>query len=258
MTDVRTERDGTVLIVTIARPGRRNAVDARTAGGLADAFRAFDADPDQRVAVLTGEGGTFCAGFDLTALAAGEARPIVEDGDGPMGPTRMLLGKPVIAAVEGHAVAGGLELALWCDLRVAAEDAVFGVFSRRFGVPFVDMGTVRLPRLIGQSRALDMLLTGRPVPAPEALEMGLANRLTAPGDALPVAVELAHRLAALPQGALRGDRLSAIEQWDLSSADAMRNEVRHGLAAIATGETRDGAARFASGAGRHGEGVTDA
>ncbi len=256
MSGVRTERDGSVLIVTIDRPGRRNAVDPPTAEALASTFRGFDADPASHVAVLTGTGGHFCAGFDLKALAGGDVRRIAEDGDGPMGPTRLVLSKPVIAAVEGYAVAGGLELALWCDLRVAAEDAVFGVFSRRFGVPFVDMGTVRLPRLIGQSRALDMLLTGRPVAGPEALSMGLANRLTPPGQALAIAVALAHTLSGFPQAALRGDRLSAIEQWDLPMGDAMRNEVRRGLETIGSGETGDGASRFASGEGRHGEGLS--
>jgi enoyl-CoA hydratase len=252
MTNVRVERDGSVTVVTIERQERRNAVDPATATQLADAFRAFDASADSSVAVLTGAGGTFCAGFDLRAIAAGDVRPIRDEGDGPMGPTRMRLSKPVIAAVEGYAVAGGLELALWCDLRVAAEDAVFGVFSRRFGVPFVDMVTVRLPRLIGQSRALDMLLTGRAVEGHEAHAMGLVNRLVLPGDALGAAVRLAHDLAAFPQTCLRGDRLSAIEQWDLTEDDAMRGEVRHGMEAIASGEMLLGAQRFARGAGRHG------
>ena len=252
MTNVRVEHDGPVVVVTIDRPERRNAVDAATAVQLTDAFAAFDASPGASVAVLTGAGGSFCAGFDLKALAVGGVRPIAEDGDGPMGPTRMRLSKPVIAAVEGYAVAGGLELALWCDLRVAAEDAVFGVFSRRFGVPFVDMGTVRLPRLIGQSHALDLLLTGRGVAGPEALAMGLANRLAPPGRALVHAVALAHEMAAFPQTCLRGDRLSAIEQWGLTEDEAMRNEVRHGLETIASGELLLGAERFARGTGRHG------
>jgi len=251
--DVRVERDGPVTVVTIDRPDRRNAVDPPTADELAEAFRTFDADPGASVAVLTGAGGTFCAGFDLKAFADGSFRPITDEGDGPMGPTRMRLGKPVLAAVEGYAVAGGLELALWCDLRIAAQDAVFGVFSRRFGVPFVDMGTIRLPRIVGQGRALDMLMTGRPVGGAEALAIGLANRLVPPGTALTAAVVLAHELSAFPQGALRGDRLSAMEQWDLPFDEAMRREVRRGLEALATGEAAAGSARFASGEGRHGE-----
>ena len=253
MGNVRVERDGPVTVVTIDRPDRRNAVDPPTADALAEAFRTFDADPGAGVAVLTGAGGTFCSGFDLKAFADGSFRPIAEEGDGPMGPTRMRLSKPVLAAVEGYAVAGGLELALWCDLRIAAQDAVFGVFSRRFGVPFVDMGTIRLPRIIGQGRALDMLMTGRAVDGAEALAIGLANRLVPPGTALPAAVALAHELSALPQGALRGDRLSAMEQWDLPVDEAMRAEVRRGMEALATGEAAAGSARFASGEGRHGE-----
>jgi enoyl-CoA hydratase len=252
--------DGPVRIVAIDRPERRNAVDLPTARLLADVFRAFDADESVSVAVLHGTGGTFCAGADLKAIAdagpdGGPGR-VTEDGDGPMGPTRMLLGKPVIAAVEGFAVAGGLELALWCDLRVVAEDAVLGVFCRRFGVPLVDLGTVRLPRLIGHSRALDLILTGREVRAEEALAIGLANRVAPSGGALAAAIELAKDLAALPQECLRGDRLSAYEQWDLSWSAATTNELRHGVATLQSGETSAGAARFAAGAGRHGTSAT--
>ncbi len=249
---VRFERDGEVAVVTIDRPAVRNAVDGPTAGDLAESFRRFDADPALSVAVLTGAGGCFCAGADLTAVAEGRGNPVAETGDGPMGPTRMLLSKPVIAAVEGFAVAGGLELAIWCDLRVAARDAVFGVFCRRWGVPLVDGGTVRLPRLIGQSFALDLILTGRGVSGEEALRMGLANRIVAPGTALAESVALAQRLARLPQRCLRSDRLSTHRQWDLSLEGAMREELRLGLEVIRSGETREGAQRFAAGAGRHG------
>jgi enoyl-CoA hydratase len=252
-TPVRTETRDATFIVTIDRPDVRNAVDGPTAAALVDAFRTFDADPLLSVAVLTGAGGTFCAGADLKAVASRRGNRVDEDGDGPMGPTRILLGKPVLAAVEGHAVAGGLELALWCDLRIAATDAVFGVFCRRWGVPLVDGGTVRLPRLIGHSRALDLILTGRGVSGEEALVMGLANRLVEPGSALDAAVVLAEELAALPQRCLRSDRLSAYEQWELPGGDAMRNETRRGLDVIRSGETVAGAARFAAGAGRHGE-----
>ena len=240
---VRVERDAKVTVVTIDRPERRNAVDPTTAAQLAHAFRAFDADDTQAVAVLTGAGGTFCAGFDLKALAAGDAA-VDESGDAPMGVSRLQLGKPVIAAVEGHAVAGGLELALWCDLRVAAVSAVFGVFSRRFGVPLVDGGTVRLPRIIGQGRALDMILTGRAVGAEEALQWGLADRVVPDGAALEAAVRLAHDIAATPQACMRSDRISALEQWSLPLDDALRNETRHGLEVIASGEPFDGARRF--------------
>jgi enoyl-CoA hydratase len=245
--------DGPVRVVTIDRPEVRNAVDRPTAGALVEAFHAFDADPSSAVAVLTGSGRTFCAGADLKAVASGSGNRVTEDGDGPMGPTRLRLTKPVLAAIEGHAVAGGLELALWCDLRVAARDATLGVFCRRFGVPLVDLGTVRLPRLIGHSRAMDLILTGRAVGAEEAWAMGLVNRITEPGGALAGAVILAHELAALPQVCLRHDRLSAIEQWDLGEAQAGVNEIRHGLASIASGEAAAGATRFTSGAGRHGE-----
>jgi enoyl-CoA hydratase len=252
MSTVRIEHDGPVTIVTIDRPEVRNAVDRATAEALADAFRAFDVDGDRDVAILTGSGGAFCAGADLKAIASGGGNRAAPDGDGPMGPTRMLLDKPVIAAVEGHAVAGGLELALWCDLRVAARDAVFGVFCRRWGVPLIDGGTIRLPRLVGHSHALDMILTGRGVSGEEALRMGLANRVTDLGGALDGAVALAHELARLPQLCLRSDRRSSYEQWALSLDDALRNEFERGAATIASGETLEGAARFASGAGRHG------
>ena len=244
---------GAVRVVAIDRPERRNAVDRPTAAALVDAFHTFDADPTCSVAVLTGTGGTFCAGADLKAVASGEGNRVTETGDGPMGPTRLRLTKPVVAAIEGHAVAGGLELALWCDLRVAARDATLGVFCRRFGVPLVDLGTVRLPRLIGHSRATDLILTGRAVGAEEALAMGLVNRVADPGGALTAAIALADELARLPQACLRHDRLSSLEQWDLDEAQATVNEVRHGLASIATGETAAGAERFARGAGRHGQ-----
>jgi enoyl-CoA hydratase len=246
--------DGPVAVVTIDRPEVRNAVDGPTAVALADAFAGFDADPSLAVAVLAGAGGTFCAGADLKALASGEPRPVSvsPEGNGPMGPTRMELSKPIVAAVEGHAVAGGFELALWCDLRVAARDAVFGVYCRRFGVPLIDLGTVRLPRLIGHSRAMDLILTGRGVGGDEAIQMGLVNRLSEPGQALPTATELAHQLAGLPQQCLRSDRRSAYEQWGMSEHEAMVNEVRRGLATIRSGETLSGAQRFAAGEGRHG------
>jgi enoyl-CoA hydratase len=250
---VRVETDGPVAVVTIDRPAVRNAVDGPTADALAAAFRAFDADPARAAAVLTGAGGVFCAGADLKAIADGRGNRVTPDGNGPLGPTRMLLGKPVVAAVEGFAVAGGLELALWCDLRVAARDAVFGVYCRRWGVPLVDGGTVRLPRLVGMSHALDLILTGRGVSGDEALRMGLVNRLVEPGAALPAALALAHELARLPQRCLRSDRLSAYEQWGLPWAEAGRNEVRRGLDVIGSGETREGAGRFAAGAGRHGK-----
>lgn len=249
---VHVEIDGPVAVVTIDRPAVRNAVDAPTAAALTEAFARFDADDARSVAVLTGAGGTFCSGADLKAVAAGNGNRVSHDGAGPMGPTRMLLGKPVIAAVEGHAVAGGLELALWCDLRVAAIDAVFGVYCRRWGVPLVDGGTIRLPRLIGQSRAMDLILTGRGVSGDEAVEMGLVNRLAPAGRALEVAIALAHELAALPQRCLRSDRLSVHEQWALPIDAALARETELGLATIRSGETAAGAARFAAGAGRHG------
>jgi enoyl-CoA hydratase len=251
---VRYDTRPPVAVVTIDRPEVRNAVDDSTAADLAAAFRKFEADDSLLVAVLTGAGGTFCAGADLKALAAGRGTRVDTDlaSDGPMGPSRMLLDKPVVAAVEGHAVAGGLELALWCDLRVAARDAVFGVYCRRWGVPLVDGGTVRLPRLIGQSHALDLILTGRGVSGDEALGMGLANRLTEPGLALEGALELAGQLAQFPQRCLRADRRSAYQQWSLSLPEALANELRLGLEVIRSGETAQGAGRFAAGEGRHG------
>jgi enoyl-CoA hydratase len=249
---VRVESCGPVAIVTIDRPERRNAVDRATAAGLAEAFRAFDDDDALAVAVLTGAGGTFCSGADLHAVAAGQGNRVQPDGDGPMGPTRLFLTKPVIAAVEGHAVAGGLELALWCDLRVAAEDAVFGVYCRRWGVPLIDGGTVRLPRLIGQSHANDLILTGRGVSGDEAVRMGLVNRLVAPGGALDTAVALGEELAAFPQRCVRSDRRSSHEQWGMSLDDAMARETELGLEVIVSGETLEGASRFRDGSGRHG------
>jgi enoyl-CoA hydratase len=250
---VITASDGKVLTVRINRPEVRNAVDSATAAALADAFKQFEADDTLCVAILTGTGGTFCAGADLREVADGRRTAIDENGAGPMGPTWLQLSKPVIAAVEGHAVAGGLELALWCDLRVAAHDAIFGVFNRRFGVPLIDLGTVRLPRMIGQGRALDLILTGRAVLGEEALQMGLVNRLVDPGKALAVALELAHALAAFPQHGLRADRMSVFEQWSLSPEDARRNELKHGLQALASGESRAGAQRFTSGEDKHGK-----
>ncbi len=252
MSNVNFEIEGSTAIVTINRAQARNAIDRPTADALAEAFRHFDRDDSLSVAILTGAGNFFCAGADLKAVASGSGNRVTEDGDGPLGCTRMLLGKPVIAAVEGYAVAGGLELALWCDLRVAARDAVFGVFCRRWGVPLLDGGTVRLPRLIGMSHAMDMILTGRGVSGDEALRMGLANRAVEPGSALPVAKELAVQLAAFPQRCLRSDRRSAHESWDLPFDAALRNEFRHGSVTMQTGETLAGAARFAAGAGRHG------
>jgi enoyl-CoA hydratase len=252
MSGVRSDRDGPVAIVTLERPAVRNAVDGPTAAALAEALRRFEADPELRVAVLTGAGGAFCAGADLKALAEGRGNRVEPSGDGPMGPTRLWLEKPVIAAVEGFAVAGGLELALWCDLRVAAEDAVFGVYCRRWGVPLVDGGTIRLPRLVGHSLAMDLILTGRAISGEEARASGLVNRLVPKGRALPEAVALAHELARLPQRCLRSDRRSAYEQWDLPFAEALRRETELGLEVIRSGETREGAARFAKGAGRHG------
>jgi enoyl-CoA hydratase len=254
-TGVRVDRDGPVTVVTIDRPERRNAVDAPAAAALAAAFREFDRDPGASVAVLTGAGGAFCAGADLKAIAAGQPPRVAADGDGPMGPTRLRLSKPVLAAIEGPAVAGGLELALWCDLRVAAEGATLGVLNRRFGVPLIDLGTIRLPRIVGHGRAMDLLLTGRAVGAAEALTMGLVNRLVPHGQALPATLELANELAALPQAALRNDRLSAIEQWDLPEPEAVANELRRGMATLASGETAAGAAGFAAGQGRQGRPV---
>lgn len=250
---VRVENNGRVTTVIIDHPERRNAVDRPTATALADAFRAFDADPDSAVAVLWGAGGHFCAGADLGALTDESRRNrISPEGDGPMGPTRLLLSKPVIAAVSGYCVAGGLELACWCDLRVAERSAVFGVFCRRFGVPLIDGGTVRLPRLIGHSRALDMILTGRPVGAEEAREMGLANRIVADGTAREAAEALAAELSRLPQTCLRHDRLSSYEQWGQPLPQAMANEFTHGLKTLESGEWLEGAARFGKGEGKHG------
>jgi enoyl-CoA hydratase len=249
---VRYEPEGAVVVVTIDRPEVRNAVDAATAAALAGAFRRFEGDAGLSVAVLTGAGGYFCAGYDLKALAVQSPSRLSATGDGPMGPTRMSLSKPVIAAIEGYAVAGGLELALWCDLRVAAAGAKLGVFNRRFGVPLIDLGTIRLPRLIGQGRALDLILTGRPVDASEALAMGLVERVVEPGQALEAATSLARQIAELPQGALRADRLSVLNQWSLSFEDAAEAEHRGGLEVLASGEAHEGARRFAKGSGRHG------
>ena len=252
MSTVSVRREGATTVVTIDRPEVRNAVDGPTAAALLAAFEEFDADTTQRVAVLTGAGGTFCAGADLKAMTDGVAMVLDEDGSGPMGPTRLVVSKPTIAAVEGYAVAGGLELALWCDLRVAASDAVFGVFCRRWGVPLVDGGTVRLPRVVGQSRALDMVLTGRGVSGEEALAFGLANRLVPPGTALAAALALAAELAALPQMCLRSDRASLYAGWGVPEQEALRQEHRYGMATLASGETLAGATRFVAGEGRHG------
>jgi enoyl-CoA hydratase len=249
---VHAERSGHVTTVILDRPEVRNAVDGPTAAALAGAFAGFDADPQARVAVLYGAGGTFCAGADLKAAGSQEGNRTEPDGDGPMGPTRMRLSKPVIAAVAGHAVAGGLELALWCDLRIAEEDAVFGVFCRRWGVPLIDGGTVRLPRIVGLGRALDMILTGRAVPAPEAYQMGLVSRLVPRGDARAAAERLAAELAALPQACLRGDRMSALEGMSLPFDEAMAGEFRHGMASLADPEAVAGLSRFRGGAGRGG------
>ena len=250
---VRSEKSGPVTTVILSRPERRNAVDRDTADELMQAFAAFDADEGAHVAVLFGEGGTFCAGADLVAVSEGRPNRLEPTGPGPMGPTRMPLSKPVIAAIAGHAVAGGLELALWCDLRVAEEDAVFGVFCRRWGVPLIDGGTVRLPRLIGASRAADLILTGRPVSAREALDLGLANRVVATGTARREAEALAASIAAFPQRCLRSDRQSAAQALTLPIEAALAREFELGMATIASGETTAGAARFAKGAGRHGK-----
>jgi enoyl-CoA hydratase len=247
---IRYEPDDAIAVVTIDRPEVANAIDRPTAQELADAFRSFEADDAAAVAVLTGAGETFCAGADLKAMrepGAPRASRVSPDGDGPVGPTRMLLGKPVIAAVEGHAVAGGLELAAWCDLRVAAQDAVFGVFCRRWGIPLMDGGTIRLTRLIGHSHALDLILTGRGVHGEEALRMGLANRLVPPGESLPAATALAREIASRPQAALRSDRLSSYQQWSLGLEDALRLEYEHGLATLQTGELFSGLERYGSG-----------
>ncbi|MEO8651597.1 MAG: crotonase/enoyl-CoA hydratase family protein [Hyphomicrobiaceae bacterium] len=250
---VRVERQGAITTVILNRPEVRNAVDNETADAMADAFRSFDADPEQRIAVLWGSGGAFCAGADLKAIASGERKKRYRlDGDGPMGPSRLALSKPVIAAVAGHAVAGGLELAIWCDMRVVEEDATFGVYCRRWGVPLIDGGTVRLPRLIGQSHAMDLILTGRPVGAEEALRMGLANRIVPKGQSRAAAEALAGQIAQFPQMCMNLDRASVYRQWDLPFEHAMRAEFAHGISAVAA-EGQSGAARFAGGAGRGGK-----
>ncbi|HBX77494.1 MAG TPA: crotonase/enoyl-CoA hydratase family protein [Acidimicrobiaceae bacterium] len=254
MSEVEVEVVDSVMVVTINRPEARNAVNRPAADQLVSAFGRFDSDDSLSVAILTGADGAFCAGADLKAVASATGNRIDADMslDGPMGPTRMDLSKPVIAAIEGHAVAGGLELAIWCDLRVAASDATLGVYCRRWGVPLVDGGTVRLPRLIGHGRAMDLILTGRGVSAPEALAMGLVDRVVEPGSALASALDLAHQLAALPQRCLRSDRRSAIDQWSLDTHRALAHETEVGLVTVRSGETIEGAARFANGAGRHG------
>ncbi len=255
---VLTERHGRILVVKIDRPLRRNAVDGETAILLHQAFLDFDASEEADVAVLTGSGEHFCAGADLKAFGEGDRECIKDDGSlAPMGPSRLVLSKPVIAAIEGFAVAGGLELALWCDLRVVSETAVFGVFCRRLGVPLIDLGTIRLPRLIGHSRAMDMILTGREVMAEEAEHIGLANRLVGKGYAFEAALELAESLVALPQVCMRNDRLSAIEQWGMGYSDALANEMRKGLATIDSGETLSGAKQFSEGHGRHGKALEE-
>lgn len=249
------EPDAPIVVITLDRPDVANAIDRPTAEELAGAFRRFDQDESLAVAVLTGANGKFCAGADLKAMREDPTRVtrVAPDGDGPVGPTRMLLGKPVIAAIEGHAVAGGLELAAWCDLRVAADDAVFGVFCRRWGIPLMDGGTIRLARLLGHSHALDLILTGRGVSGEEALRMGLANRLVAPGQALPAAIALAREIASRPQAALRHDRLSSYEQWSMALDDALLGEFHHGMAAVASGQIAGGLERYASGAWRRGD-----
>jgi enoyl-CoA hydratase len=255
------DRRPPLVRVTIRRPEVRNAVDGPTSAALADAFRSFENDDELSVAILTGADGNFCAGADLKAIASGESErtnPLHPPSDdalcaGPMGPTRFRLSKPVLAAISGYCVAGGLELALWCDLRVADESAIFGVYCRRFGVPLIDGGTVRLPRAIGMSRALDMILTGRPVSAKEAFDMGLANRLVAADELMLETERLALQIAAFPQHCMRGDRRSAYEQWGLSENDAMKNEFAHGIATVSSGDTLSGAGRFARGDGRHGK-----
>src|SRR5689334_3377945 len=250
---VHYEADAPIVVITLDRPEVANAIDRPTGEALADAFRRFDADASLSVAVLTGAHGKFCCGADLKAMRSGDPERVTRvtpDGDGPVGPTRMLLTKPVIAAVEGYAVAGGLELAAWCDLRVAADDAVFGVFCRRWGIPLMDGGTIRLARLIGHSHALDLILTGRGVSGEEALRMGLANRLVPPGQALPAAIELAREIASRPQAALRSDRRSSYEQWSLGLEDALANEYRHGMATLETGELFAGLEDYASGGWR--------
>ncbi len=261
MTNLLIENHGPVRIISINRPERRNAVDRETGDALYNAFQDFDRDDTASVAILTGVNGAFCAGFDLRSLAEGGTIGRVDDAGedgcfdgslGPMGPTRMVLSKPVIAAIEGHAVAGGMELALWCDLRVMAQDAVFGIYCRRFGVPLVDGGTFRLARLIGQSRAMDLVLTGRPVDADEAEKLGLANRIVPKGDALDASITLAQEISKFPQICMRNDRLSMLQQWGMDHNDALANEVRLGMETMNSGETLDGASRFSDGEGRHG------
>ncbi len=250
---VRIDKSGAVFTVVLSRPERRNAVDRHTAQSLAEAFREFEADEQAAVAVFHGEGGNFCAGADLKGVSEGGGNVTRSEGDGPMGPTRMVLSKPVIAAVAGYAVAGGLEMAIWCDMRVAEKSAQFGVFCRRWGVPLIDGGTVRLPRLIGHGRAMDMILTGRAVGAEEALAIGLADRVVADGTSRQEAEALAAQIASFPPQCMRSDRRSACEQWGLGHSEAMRNEFYRGLEVIHSGETLEGAARFAAGAGRHGK-----
>jgi enoyl-CoA hydratase len=253
MQNIIVEQEDSITIIHINRPERRNAVDGSTAAELVEAMTGFEQNETSNVAILTGTGGTFCSGADLKGVAEGRGNRVTNTGDGPMGPTRMLLSKPVIAAVEGFAVAGGLELAMWCDLRVAAEDAVFGVFCRRWGVPLVDGGTIRLTRMLGHSHALDMILTGRGVSGEEARIMGLANRLVAKGEALAEARTLAGQLCRFPQLCMRSDRLSSYQQWDMGLDAALQNETELGLKVISSGETREGARRFANGEGRHGQ-----
>jgi enoyl-CoA hydratase len=249
---IRVEKNGPITTVILNRPEVKNAVDRQTAQELTDAFRDFEKDNDSLVAVLHGDHGTFCAGADLKAVAGGQGNRTEIDGDGPMGPSRMLLSKPVIASIAGYAVAGGLELALWCDLRVMEENAILGVFCRRWGVPLIDGGTIRLPRLIGLGRALDLIMTGRPVDAPEALSMGLVNRVVPAGQSRRAAEELALELTRFPQVCLLTDRQSAYEQFSLSLDEALRNEFKHGSRALQAG-AREGARRFAGGEGRHGD-----
>lgn len=253
MKNIQIHKEDHITTILINRPSAKNAVDSVTAQELADVFRDFDTDEESHVAILSGLGGTFCAGADLKALANGTPNRTEEDGDGPMGPSRMLLSKPVIAAISGYAVAGGMELALWCDLRVMEESAIMGVFCRRWGVPLIDGGTIRLPRLIGMSRAMDLILTGRPVDAKESLHIGLANRVVEDGQSLEAAKNLAKRLISFPQTCMRNDRLSAYEQWNLSLPAALNNEFKRGMQTINSQETVIGATRFASGKGRHGD-----
>jgi len=251
--NTRFEVDGPIAVVTINRPGARNAVNSATAAELVACFKRFDADDSLSVAILTGAGGNFCAGFDLKEVAQGRATRLTAKREGPMGPTRMQLDKPVIAAIEGYAVAGGLELALWCDLLVAGRGATFGVFNRRFGVPLIDLGTIRLPRILGEGRALDLILTGRPVPAAEALQFGLVQRLVDAGQALDEAKVIAKQIARHPQGAVRADRRSAKSQWSLSLARAIKAEYDGGVKVVTSGESQAGAREFVKGKGRHGE-----